>query len=440
MTIEFEYWWLLVLPLFFTLGWIAARVDIKQLIAESTALPAAYFKGLNFLISNQYDKAIEAFSEAMQANTDSLELHFALGSLFRRTGETDRAINMHLNLLDKKELTDNQRSAVKAELAQDYLKAGLYDRAEELFKGLNDTRYRQPALHALQEIYVREREWTRAIETATELERLSGVSFRIQIAQYYCELAMNDIIAQKLDTARIQLHKALDANKNCVRANVLLGDLEASTGAHKAAISHWKRIEYQQPEYLGLIANKMLKSFRALEPEPDKPEPGIPEPGIPDSGKPEPGKPEQNQSELGDQLKQGLAQLNMYIETYKLPSLMSALYEATLVEEGAEKAAKLARNELIRQPSLTTLDQLLQARAMADETIVADNKQNNNQDIQLMQQTVRNAIGNRTAYHCDQCGFRAKQHHWQCPACNAWESLPAEPSEWLSREMTIKKK
>jgi lipopolysaccharide biosynthesis regulator YciM len=400
MTVEFEYWWLLVLPLFFTLGWIAARVDIKQLISESTALPAAYFKGLNFLISDQHDKAVEAFSEAVQANTDSLELHFALGSLFRRTGETDRAINMHLNLLDKKELTANQKSAVKAELAQDYLKAGLFDRAEELFKGLDDTRYRQPALRALMEIYVREREWTRAIETATELERLSGVPFRQEIAQYYCELAMNELIAQNQDAARNQLHKALDANKNCVRANVLLGDLEASTGAHQAAISHWKRIEFQQPEYLGLIAGRMLKSYRASE-----------------------------------QLKDGLAQLNTYLETYKLPSLMSVLYEATLAEEGAEKAAKLARNELIRQPSLNTLDQLLQARAMADET----KNRRGNQDIQLMQQTVRNAIGNRAAYHCDQCGFRAKQFHWQCPACNAWESLPAEPSEAISREMTIKK-
>ena len=400
MTIEFEYWWLLILPLFFTLGWIAARVDIKQLLSESTALPAAYFKGLNFLISDQHDKAVEAFSEAMQANTDSLELHFALGSLFRRTGETDRAINMHLNLLDKKELTPNQRSAVKAELAQDYLKAGLYDRAEELFLGLDDTRYRQPALHALLEIYVREREWKRAIEIATELERLSGVPFRQEIAQYYCELAMNDIIAQQADSARTHLHSALDANKKCVRANVLLGDLEMNAAAHQAAISHWKRIEFQQPEYLGLIANKMLKSYRA-----------------------------------DNKLKDGLAQLNTYLETYKLPSLMSALYEATLTEEGAEKAAKLARNELIRQPNLTTLDQLLQARAMAEDA----KTKSGNQDIQLMQQTVRNAIGNRAAYHCNQCGFRAKQHHWQCPACNAWESLPAEPSETISREMTVKK-
>ena len=400
MQIEFEYWWLLVLPLFFTLGWLAARVDIKQLLAESTTLPATYFKGLNFLISNQLDKAVEAFSEAVIANTDSLELHFALGSLFRRTGETDRAINMHLNLLDKKELTANQKSAVKAELAQDYLKAGLYDRAEELFLGLDDTRYRQSALHSLLEIYVREREWAQSVTTATELERLSGISFRVPIAQYYCELAMENIIAQKPDDAKKDLLLALDANKNCVRANVLLGDIEAEAADHQKAISYWKRIEYQKPEFLGLIANKMLKSYRA-----DK------------------------------KLKDGLSQLHTYLESYKQASIMSTLYEATLAEEGAEKAAKLARNELIRQPSLATLDQLLQARAMADES----KNQTGQQDIQLMQQTVRNAIGNRAAYHCNQCGFRAKQYHWQCPACNAWESLPAEPTEALSREITITK-
>lgn len=394
--IEFEYWWLLVLPLFFTLGWITARVDIKQLLSESTNLPAAYFKGLNFLIGDKHDKAVEAFCEAVQANSDSLELHFALGSLFRRTGETNRAINLHVNLLDKKELTEPQRNAVKAELAQDYLKAGLFDRAEELFKGLEDQRYKQPALHALLEIYVREREWAQAITTATELERLSGVPFRVEIAQYYCELAMNFIITQNADAARSQLALALDANKNCIRANVLLGDIEAMAGQHQTAISYWKHIEFQQPEYLGLVAGKMLKNYRAA-----------------------------------NLLREGLAQLNTYIETYKLSSLMSVLYEATLIEEGAISAAKLARNELIRQPSLTTLDQLLQARAMADDL--------NNQDVQLMQQTVRNAIGNRAAYHCNQCGFRAKQYHWQCPACNAWESLPAEPSEAISREMTVKK-
>ena len=244
---------------------------------------------------------------------------------------------------------------------------------------------------------MREREWQQAIETATELDRLSGIPFRKEIAQYHCELAMNAMIDQQPDQVRLHLANALDANKKCVRANTLLGDLEVQSGSHASAISHWKHIEFQDPEYLGLVAPKLLNSFTAIE------------------------KP-----------KEGIALLKTYLENYKLPSLMSALYEATIAEEGAESAAKLARKELNRKPSLQTLDQLLQARALADD----DNQSQN--DIQLMQQTVRNAIGNRAAYHCDQCGFRAKQYHWQCPACNAWESLPAEPSEAISREMTVK--
>jgi len=386
---EFEFWWLLALPLFFSLGWLAARVDLKQLLAESTALPAAYFKGLNFLITNQHDKAIEAFTEAVQANTDSLELHFALGSLFRKRGEVDRAIHLHLNLLEKKELEPQQKLAVTAELAQDYLKAGLFDRAEELFESLNDDRYRQPALRALLEIYVREREWERAIKAATELERISGVPFRVEISHYYCEMAVKSKLANDTHTARFELDLALNANKNCVRANVLLGDLEAEANNHTAAISTWKRIEFQNPEYLGLVAPKLLASYRAL-----------------------------------NQVAEGLSLLQTYLQTYQLTSLLNVLYEATMTEEGAESAAKLARNELIKMPSLTTLDQLLQARAILE---TSEPQPANLQDTQLMQQAVRHAIGNKTAFHCEQCGFKAKYHHWQCPACNAWESLPAEP-------------
>lgn len=389
---EFEFWWLLALPLFFSLGWLAARVDLKQLLAESAALPAAYFKGLNFLITNQQDKAIEAFSEAVQANTDSLELHFALGSLFRKRGEVDRAIHLHLNLLEKKELEPQQKLAVTAELAQDYLKAGLLDRAEELFESLDDDRYRQPALRALLEIYVREREWERAIKAATELERLSGVPFRVEISHYYCELSVIAKLTHDNNLAKSYLNQALNANKNCVRANVLLGDIEAEAGAHQAAISYWKHIEFQQPEYLGLIAPKLLASYRAL-----------------------------------NQTADGLALLQTYLQNYKLASLINVLYEATLAETGPESAAILARTELIKMPSLSVLDQLLQARTIAikQQSHATENIALN--DIQLMQQTVRHAIGNKTAYHCGQCGFKAKYHHWQCPACNAWEALPAEP-------------
>jgi len=334
-------------------------------------------------------KRLKLFTEAVQANTDSLELHFALGSLFRKRGEVDRAIHLHLNLLEKKELEPQQKLAVTAELAQDYLKAGLFDRAEELFESLNDDRYRQPALRALLEIYVREREWERAIKAATELERISGVPFRVEISHYYCEMAVKSKLANDTHTARFELDLALNANKNCVRANVLLGDLEAEANNHMAAISTWKRIEFQNPEYLGLVAPKLLASYRAL-----------------------------------NQIAEGLSLLQTYLQTYQLTSLLNVLYEATMAEEGAESAAKLARNELIKMPSLTTLDQLLQARAILE---TSEPQPANLQDTQLMQQAVRHAIGNKTAFHCEQCGFKAKYHHWQCPACNAWESLPAEP-------------
>ena len=383
---EFEYWWLLALPLFFTLGWLAARIDINQLLSESSALPAAYFKGLNFLISDQHDKAIEAFIEAVQANADSLELHFALGSLFRRRGEVDRAIHLHLNLLERKELPQPQKLAIMAELAQDYLKAGLFDRAEELFRSLDDSRYQQPALRALLEIYVREREWERAIEIAIELERVSGVPFRKEIAQYYCEMAVKHILDNDYPTARSILAKALDANTNCTRANAMLGEMEAANGNHEGAISIWKRIEYQQPDYLGLIASKMLVSYRAL-------------------GK----------------VQEGMTLLKNYLQTYQTTSLLSVVYEVVLQEEGPESAAVLARNELAKKPSLQTLDQLLQARTMLDRA--------ETQDMHLMQQAVRNAIGNRTAYYCSQCGFRARHYHWQCPACNSWESFPPDSRE-----------
>lgn len=395
---ELDFWWLLTLPLFFTLGWLAARVDIKQLLSESSALPAAYFKGLNFLITDQHDKAIEAFIEAVQANADSMELHFALGSLFRRSGEVDRAINLHLNLLDKPELPQAQRQAIKAELAQDYLKAGLFDRAEELFSSLDDSRYQQPALRALLEIYIREREWEQAIKSATELERISGVSFRKEIAHFYCEMAMKSIIDHDTHTALHELEMALDANKNCVRANLMLGDMEATTASHKEAISFWKRIEYQQPEYLGLVANKLLNSYRIL-----------------------------NKTEEGVEL------LQHYFSTYKLPTLLGVVYDITLNEQGAEMAAKFARNELERKPSLQTLEYLLKANAILKASAINSASQSNTHlalhDNQLVQQTVRSAIGSRSAYVCTQCGFKARNFHWQCPACNAWESLPSEPKD-----------
>src|SRR5580704_13335300 len=134
---EFETWWLLSIPVFFGLGWIAARVDITQLLSESRSLPNGYFKGLNFLLNEQPDKAIDAFIEVVKLDPETTELHFALGNLFRRRGETERAIRVHQNLLKRADLPTNERDHALYELGQDFLKAGLLDRAEETFKEIS---------------------------------------------------------------------------------------------------------------------------------------------------------------------------------------------------------------------------------------------------------------------------------------------------------------
>ena len=384
--VEFEFWWLLVIPFFFALGWLAARVDIKQIISESTDLPSAYFKGLHYLITNQYEKAIEAFDNAIKINNDSLELHFALGGLLRRTGQIDRAINLHINLLEKRELTPNQKDSVKAELAQDYFKAGLYDRAEEILLVLNREKYYQFSLNTLLEIYVKEREWVKAIETATELEKVSGVSFRIAISHYFCEIAVSQILNKKYTLGKKTLNKALEESTNCTRANILLGDIYAEEKLYEEAIVYWKKIEFQQPEYLGLVAPKIIVAFQALK-----------------------------------KINEGLSILSRFFDIYKLKSLLNVLYETVLKNEGPNQAENIARKELIQRPSLSALDQLFQAQAIG--------KTNKIDNIELIQQTIKNTIGNRRFYMCNQCGFKARQFHWQCPACNAWESLPSEPAD-----------
>src|SRR5499425_2163168 len=171
---EFEIWWLLPIPvLFFALGWVAARIDIRHLLRESSALPMSYFRGLNFLLNEQPDKAIESFIEVVKVDPQTIDLHFALGNLFRRQGEIDRAIRMHQNLLDRIDLPADKRQLAVFELAQDFHRAGLLDRAEELFTKLDGTPYEHPSLSHLISIYETEKDWPKAIVATRRMEALS---------------------------------------------------------------------------------------------------------------------------------------------------------------------------------------------------------------------------------------------------------------------------
>jgi lipopolysaccharide biosynthesis regulator YciM len=385
--VEFEYWWLLAFPLFFGLGWLAARIDIKQIVSESRALPGSYFKGLNFLLNEEPDKAIEAFIEVVKVDPQTIELHFALGSLFRRRGEVERAIRMHQNLAERPDLEPVQRRQAVYELAQDYLKAGLLDRAEEHFSQLLATDLEEQAAGFLLEIYEQEKEWERAIATAGRLETRTGQSRQKEIANFECEIATREIMQSRFDAARPHLAQALAHHRLCVRANMLLGDLEQALGNDEAAIEAWTRIESQNPEFLPLVAERMIAAYRRL-----------------------------------GRIEEGLTLLKGYLARYASIDLLNVAFEAELETAGTESAYGLVREELRRNPTLLGLDKLLEAQML--EVPAA-----RRHDLELVKNLVHQHTRSLAMYRCDNCGFRARQFYWRCPACNGWETYSPRRTE-----------
>jgi lipopolysaccharide biosynthesis regulator YciM len=385
---EFEPWMLLIFPLFFGMGWLAARTDIKELLSESNALPQSYFQGLNFLLNEQQDKAIEAFIEVVKVDPQTIELHFALGSLFRRRGEVDRALRMHHNLVDRADLDDNKRQQAIFELAQDYLKAGILDRAESLFRELEKTPYAKPALEFLLELFQKEHDWIKAIEVAQRLTAVSGgQSYNKQAAFFYCELAGEEIKGGDPAAARGHLQQALAVDPNAVRATMMLGDLADSEGKLEESISIWKNIETQDARYLPLVAERMLNTYRRLDREAE-----------------------------------GVALLREYLDKYHSLDLMNVVFDGVLKNEGSAAAYKLVRDELQRNPTLLGLDKLLEARLLE---VSMDRRA----DVEMVKDLVHKRTRNLAMYHCAHCGFKARQFYWHCPACQAWGSYPPRRSE-----------
>ena len=383
-----EFWWLLGFPIFFGLGWLAARIDIKHLVKDSRALPTSYFKGLNFLLNEQPDKAIEAFIEVVKVDPETVELHFALGSLFRRRGEYDRAIRMHQHLLERADLATEQRAVALFELGQDYLKAGILDRAEEVFHKLSDGPRAVESRRFLLEIFQQEKEWQKAAAMAKRLETESGKSLARETSHFLCELAATESTHSRPDAARVQLEAALEINRKSVRASIQLGDLEKNAGNIEAAIEHWKRIESQNPAFLALAAQRLLEAHR-------------------DAGG----------------LEDGLTLLTGYLERYPSLDLLDAVFQSTLESKGAEAAYKLVRDELRRNPTLLGLDRLLEAQ------IVGAANPERRHDLELVRNLVHSHTRRLARYRCENCGFKARQFHWLCPACGGWETYPPRRSE-----------
>jgi lipopolysaccharide biosynthesis regulator YciM len=379
---EFEFWWLLALPVFFGMGWVAARVDIKSLLSESRSLPSSYFKGLNFLLNEQQDKAIESFLQVAKENPQTVELQFALGSLFRRRGEVDRAIRMHQDLTQREDLPAEDRRQASFELAQDYFKAGLLDHAEGVLVKIAEVDPSPDVHRYLLDIYIQEKDWEKAIGAARKLEVSAKRNYQKEIANYFCELAITEQIHGRREDAIAFLERALEANRKCVRANLLRGEWLAREGRHAQAIEAWKAIESQNSSYLGLAAEGMVESYKAL------------------------GKPAE-----------GLTLLRGLQNRYPGLDLLNVVYQATAEQEGDEAAWRLVRDEVRRNPTLVGLDRLIDAELLRAPP-------ERRQDLQLMKTLVHSNAQALSVYLCSQCGFKARQFFWQCPACGGWETFP----------------
>ena len=387
---EFEIWLLLGIPLFFSLGWIAARVDIRQLLSESRSLPQGYFKGLNYLLNDQHDKAIDAFIEIVKLDPETVDLHFALGNLFRRRGETERAIRVHQNLLSRPDLPLEQQTHAMFELGQDYLKAGLLDRAEETFNQLVAGQYSIQARRALLEIYQREKEWARAIDAAHALQESGAGGRQKEIAQFYCEMAQDELVHTHADAALSMLEKAIATDRHSVRATILMGDVHLAKGEIEGAVLAWRRVEQQSVPHVALVAQRLMDGYRKLE------------------------RPQE-----------GLNLLKGYMAEAPSIDLLEVVFKATLELDTVEVANQLVSAELRRTPTLLGLDKLLDARLMVAAPEVRP-------ELSLVKNLVHGYAQKLTRYQCSHCGFKARQFYWQCPGCSRWETYPPRRTEELS--------
>lgn len=373
---------LLLLPVAAASGWIAAkRSDSKVKRFYSDHNPD-YYKGLNYLLNEQPDKAIDVFVQMLEVDSDTVETHLALGNLFRRRGEVDRAIRIHQNLIARPNLLREHRAQALLELGQDYMRAGLLDRAESLFKELTEFNlYGEQALGNLLMIYEREKEWKKSLQISSQLESMTGGQLNNQRAHYYCELADEAHASGDIGLASYYLKKAYACNKDSVRAAILLGEMEKTRGDYKAAIKTFKRISQNTPIHLSVILSSMRECFEKINAE-----------------------------------KKFKEFLYNYFQSNKGLSEALMLTQIIKDDEGDSAAEQFLKEYLKDNPSLEGLSRL-----------VSFNPENSSitssEIILLLRQLLEKMLEENPPYKCVSCGFNAKAMHWQCPSCNKWSSI-----------------
>ncbi len=380
---ELDLTWILIgLPLAFALGWIASRLDLRQLRIANRQAPRAYFKGLNYLLNEQQDQAIDAFIEAVQNDPDTSELHFALGNLFRRRGEYDRAVRVHEHLLARADLSTADRQRAQHGLALDFLKAGLLDRAEDALRKLEATPYEGQARLARLAIYERSREWPQAAQVAELLERSGEANFSVRQAHYRCEQAREAFSQGDSERALGLLQATVQEIPQAPRARILLGQLLLSRQQAAQSLQTLRTLFEQHDPAAPLAATSFVKAAQAC-----------------------------GQEAMAREV------LQDYYQNQPSLDVLEAMV-ALGIQAGADARQPFLQH-LQKHPSLLAASRWL-AAAPAQEALPP-----------AVQKALDNAARPLARYRCAACGFEAKEHFWHCPGCQAWDSYPPRRVEEL---------
>jgi len=375
---EFDFQWLLIaLPVAFALGWSASRLDLRQLKRERQDSPRAYFKGLNLLLNEQQDKAIDAFIEAVQNDPDTTELHFALGNLFRRRGEFERAVRVHQHLLGRADLKAGDHDRAQQALAQDYMKAGLFDRAEAAWQALAGTPFDGEARLALLSLYERSRDWRRAADIARQLDRAGGGSFASRIAHYECEIAEEGDAAGHPEDAEAALQRARTAAPQAPRPLLLTGRRLLRDGQPAQALAAWDTLRERHPATFLLVADDYAAAAQAS--------------GALDAAR--------------AALESALTQL----------PAVEVLHALGRLGRDDQRVDRLLAH-LEKFPTLSAAQLLLDVPA----------EQWPPEAWSALRQAVLRAAKPLQRYRCAACGFEAQHYFWQCPGCLSWDSYPPQ--------------
>ncbi|NCF29929.1 MAG: lipopolysaccharide assembly protein LapB [Gammaproteobacteria bacterium] len=380
---SFDFLWLL-LPLAAASGWLVGRYGKRrrQSAAAADDLRSNYFKGINYLLNEQPDKAIEAFIKVLEVDSETVETHLALGNLYRRRGEVDRAIRIHQNLIARPNLESEQRSEALLELGHDYLSAGLLDRAENLLQELADGGdYRVQALRQLIDIYEQEKDWNRAIASAHLLEKATGNHLGPVIAHYQCELAERFRESNEVESALEMINEALATHDRCVRASILEGDVLTDINEYERAIRAYQRVEEQDADYVPETIERIQYCFRAL----DRPR------------------------EMDEYL-------NGLMERYGWITPMLALADLKHDRHGIQGAIEFISDQLRRRTSVRGLDRLLELELEQSDA-------ENGAHVSILKDLTGELLSDRPIYKCLHCGFPARLLHWQCPSCKHWNTM-----------------